>query len=433
MFKQLRNKFLILNITIITVVMLTAFVAIYLVTYARIQTENKSKLDTGWITSQSFSPNYEEVSSLQVTIHNIAIGDSISFMVEVDENGEIVTVNSLIDMTDDAYKKAVEQAWSEQNNYSVIKLDSRDWMYVIQESGMTQVMREDGKQITVSSDDHKQIVFLDVTESNKTLFYLLVTFLVVGFFMLFVITAISLYFTDRAIRPIREAWDKQKQFVTDASHELKTPLAIINANADALLANEEDTIKSQRKWLNYMRSEISRMGKLIGDLLYLAKIEDAQETGIVVSFDISQMVNDMILSMEAMIFEKNVNLTYEIAPDILFKGNEAEIRRVLVILFDNAVKYTNQSGSIHLMLSLGRHQIEFRIRNTCQEIPNDELSLLFDRFYRTDPSRNSETGGYGLGLPIAKEMVEKAGGKIFAESEGQSVTFGFTLRESSVK
>jgi signal transduction histidine kinase len=311
-----------------------------------------------------------------------------------------------------------------------IRFQERRWQYQMTPFTNEVKIVENGGESTflLDSDATYQMTFLDVTQSYKTLQQLLITFIMVGTSMLLVIFFISLYFANRSIKPISFTWEKQKQFVADASHELKTPLAIIHANSDALLANEKDTIKNQKKWLDYIKIETQRMTKLINDLLYLAKTEDTSVQTIYATFDISNVVNSAVLSMEAIIFEKGLNLTYEVTPELLVKGDPEQIKQVILILLDNAIKYTKEQGHIDIYLKKTKRSIEFTIKNTGEGINRKNISRIFDRFYRTDPSRATETGGYGLGLSVAKAIVDRHNGRILGTSvEGESTTFTFIL------
>ncbi|QOS98937.1 HAMP domain-containing histidine kinase [Brevibacterium sp. JNUCC-42] len=464
MFKQLRNKFLILNMSIISVLMITAFSAIYFITYNNIQSENLNKLDAvsiGRTPVVSFNAiettigRTEKIDGTETKIGgtvrdsqvvSISLNYSMSFNIQVDDNGVIQKINSFIDMADETYEKAAELAWHDKKNNSVINIDGKKWMYRISPgnmNGSAMVRMEDVTKYSTDGGqtwgvDHPdainqennnyQITFLDVTETSKTLTGLFITFLSVGMVMLFVIYVISIYFANRAIKPISDFWDKQKQFIADASHELKTPLAIISANYDALMTNEDETIKSQKKWLEYIQAETTRMIKLVNELLYLAKNDDAEIKLQYFSFDISQAVNNVILSMEAVAFEKDVTIIQHIEPDVMIKSDMDKIKQVITILLDNAIKYTEQNGRIEISLKKEKKRIVFSIKNSCEGLSKQDLPKLFDRFYRKDTARTHENGNYGLGLSIAKMIIERLGGRIYAESiESKSVTFIFML------
>ena len=231
--------------------------------------------------------------------------------------------------------------------------------------------------------------------------------------MLGVIYLISIYFAKRAIKGIEEAWDKQKQFVADASHEFKTPIAVINANADALLLEEK---RKNKKWIEYIKAETNRMNRLVTDLLYLATTENMDIEFESVPFNISEIVNNIILSMEAVIYEKKLVLNQNIEEDLYFKGDASKIEQIMIILIDNAIKYTDEAGKIKIDLKRNNKTIEFSVENTGVGIEKENLSKVFDRFYRKDTARTGTDNSYGLGLPIAKAVVERMGGKITVDS-----------------
>lgn len=427
MFRKLRNKFLILNMSITSMMMIAAFAAIYFMTYSNIQTEIQKKINPSSGMVLRFEgpgspkvPDNEGKSTAQVIS-----GNSSLFEIDVDGDGKILNINSSLGMSKEDYNNAAKTAWSNKKNGS-ITLEGRQWQYAISQM-KEQVIQANGQQYTVT-DNQYRIIFLDVTESYKNLFELLTTLIIVGFFMLVVIFIISLYFANRAIKPITETWEKQKQFIANASHELKTPLSIINANYDALLANQEETINSQMKWLDYIKIGTDRMTKLINDLLSLAKVEDANFAAQKISFNMSDAINDIILSMEALVSEKGIKLSQSIEQDIIIKSDLERVKQVVTILLENAVKYANENGQIAISLIKSKHQVIFSIRNSGHGIAKNDLPKVFDRFYRADPSRTHKSGSYGLGLSIAKTIIDNLGGEINVTSvENECTTFTFTI------
>lgn len=430
MFKKLRNRFIILNMSIISVVMISAFIVIYFTTYNNIQTENRDKLEmlSSRVNTGAFSlPDGTKKDNMIISM--IPSDSSSSFRILVNSDGSIVKIISHIDMSEEIYFKAAELAWNEKKDYSITSLENKRWQYKISPIGRNFITHENGSKTIINfNGGNYQITFLDVTDSHKTLMELFTTLFFVGIIMLFVIFAISLFFANRSIKPISEAWEKQKQFIADASHELKTPLAIINANSDALLANQEETIKSQKKWLDYIKNQIDRMSKLVNDLLYLAKTEDTNSKIFYTPFNISEVVSDIILSMEAVAFEKDIRLLQDIEANIIIKSDCEKIKQVVTILVDNAIKYTDEKGRIDIRLKKTRHQLVFSIKNSGKGIPKENITKLFDRFYRADSARTQENGGYGLGLSIAKAIIDRLDGKIYADSvKDESTTFTFIL------
>ncbi|MFZ5968030.1 MAG: sensor histidine kinase [Bacillota bacterium] len=433
MFTRLRNKFLILNMSITSIVMIAAFAIIYFITYSNIHSEIQNKLNARsemqlTIRETDLPDDTEDMEKggSMLTAQNFSSDGPLLFNIEVDADGKILKIDSFIDMPEEAYYKAAKTAWSNKEDNSKITLEGRQWQYAITPISM-HVIQENGQQFATYGSTFN-IAFLDITPYNKTLFELLSTLLFVGLIMLFAIFIISLYFANRAIKPIAETWEKQKQFVADASHELKTPLSIINANYDALWANQEETIKSQLKWLGYIRIGTDRMTKLIDDLLSLAKMDDVNLEIRKMPFNISNVIHDVMLSLEAVVIEKGIKLSQSIEPDIIVKGDAERVRQVVTILFDNAIKYTNENGQIDISLKKSKRHVIYSIKNSGKGIPKQDLPKVFDRFYRADPSRAQEISGYGLGLSIAKTIIDRLCGEIHVTSvENEWTTFTFTL------
>jgi len=429
-FTKLRNKFLILNMSMTSTVMITAFAVIYIISYNNVNSEitKKLNLQAGMQTviEGTELPDDTENSKPKTLNRRFSPDDTYSFSIYVDGNGEILEIDSPFNMPEETYNKAADIAWNNKKNSSTITLEGKQWEYAIAQM-KKQVIQRNGQSYTVAENKY-QIMFLDVTMYKKTLFQLLITLLAVGLIMLFAIFIISLYFANRAIKLIAEAWERQKQFVADASHELKTPLSIINANYDVLLTNQEETIQSQLKWLDYIKIGTDRMTKLINDLLSLAKMEDVRFPIQKVTFNMSDAINDVILSMEPVVAEKDIKLTHFIEPDIIVKSDQEKIKLVVTILFYNAVKYTDEKGQIDISLIRSKRHVTFTIKNSGKGIAKQDLPKIFDRFYRVDPSRTQETSGYGLGLSIAKTIMDRLGGEIYATSvENKYTTFTFIL------
>ncbi|WP_017691630.1 HAMP domain-containing sensor histidine kinase [Paenibacillus sp. PAMC 26794] len=440
MFKKLRNRFLIVNLVSISILMLVAFVTIYTITYQNVQREtnmelykmsdfyhgpyNSSKMQRGedgrtGTDSGTGSNSGSLLSDAMGGDNGRPWGDpnspparSVSFMIKTDDQWKVTDTHSQFDMEDTFYTEALQKV--DQNKVSdserhtgQFALDGTDWAYVVDSSGTGHM-----------------IVFIDVTAQQGILTNLIYTFVVVGLIMLIVIYFLSRYFANRSIAPVREAFEKQKQFIGDASHELKTPLAIISTNTDVLLANQEDTIANQAKWLHYIKSETERMTGLTNDLLYLTQMDDSRSTMIHAKFNMSDAVESIILPMEAVIFEKNISLDYNIEPNLTVHGNSEQIKQVILILLDNAVKYSGPKGSVNVTLQKQNNDVMLAVSNTGDGIAPEHLDRIFDRFYRTDSSRARKHGGHGLGLAIARSIVDQHKGELYARSVvGEGATF----------
>ena len=239
-----------------------------------------------------------------------------------------------------------------------------------------------------------------------------------------VVSVVIAWFLSRwAVEPVRVAFDKQKRFVADASHELKTPLAVISANLD-VLAGET----GENKWIGYIRGEIKRMSKLVKDLLYLAKCDSQEVKYQFCLFDLSRAVMSSVLPFESTVFEQEKTLETDIAENVQYTGDESAIKQVAVILLDNAVKHTEPGAVIKVTLSVSGNKKVLSVRNTGAGISAEDQTRIFERFYRTDKSRARDTGGYGLGLSIAKSIADIHHAKISVNSvEGEYAEFSLVL------
>ena len=211
----------------------------------------------------------------------------------------------------------------------------------------------------------------------------------------------------RAVKPIAESYEKQKQFITDAGHELKTPLTLILANLD--IAEEE---LGKNEWLGDIRSEGNRMTELVNQLVALSRMDEEGNTLNLSSVALGQMVMSTIAEFEPLADSRGKKLVSDVDGDIVLTGDEALLQRLLGILLDNAIKYCDQGGQISVSLYAHR-QVVLTVENTYAALAELELNRLFDRFYRADKARTF-TGGYGIGLSMAKAIVQHHGGDITA-------------------
>lgn len=240
---------------------------------------------------------------------------------------------------------------------------------------------------------------------------------------LIVIFVISKKLSNMIVRPVEETIEKQKTFISDASHELKTPLAVIEANVDVL----ENTV-GKSKWMGYIQSEIESMDKLINDLLFLAKVENVKELNKIEKFDLTQEVKKTSSMFESMAYEKKINIETNIEDGIKFNGNKEDIKQVLSVLLENAVMHTNEKEKIMVELKKEKNNIIMQVKNEGEEIPKEEREKIFERFYRVDKSRNRKEKRYGLGLAIAKSIVsEQYNGKIGVDCKDGITTIKVVL------
>lgn len=263
-----------------------------------------------------------------------------------------------------------------------------------------------------------RIVFLDCGRNLQSFRSFLTASVGIALGGLIAVFFVIFFFAGRIIRPIAESYEKQKRFITDAGHEIKTPLTIINANVDVL----EMELDEGNEFLEDVRSQAKRLTSLTNDLVLLARMEEAQESMQKIDFPLSEVVADAALPFRTPAQAQGKEFLCSIQPTLTLNGNGKAIQQLVSILMDNALKYSPTGGTISLTLEQRAKTISLTVFNTTDaEIRRDQLSRVFDRFYRTDSSRNSETGGHGIGLSVAKAIVTAHGGKIQASShDGRS-------------
>lgn len=248
--------------------------------------------------------------------------------------------------------------------------------------------------------------------------------LVVGIISMILISAVSYFLSGIVVRPLKDTFEKQKQFISDASHELKTPLTVIAANADVL----EGEI-GENRWLNYIHDQTARMNVLVNDLLVLSRLENSSRDFITADFDLSRAVTNTALPFECQAFESNKNFVLNIGDGIHINGSEEHIKQMTGIFIDNALKYSKDGGTVRVSLTKEDNKAVLSVYNTGSGVPEEDVEKLFERFYRSDESRARSTGGYGLGLAIAKSIIDKHKFKIQVENqEGRSICFVVTMQ-----
>lgn len=232
----------------------------------------------------------------------------------------------------------------------------------------------------------------------------------------------SKYLTTWLIKPVKESFDKQKQFIADASHELKTPLSVIVASSEAIDVDEKNS-----KWLKNIEYETNRMNLLISKLLSLAKSEQRKKVRLV-NNNLSKIVELSLLTFEGRAYEKDIKFNYDIEDNIFMLMDEDSIKELVEILLDNAIKHSKKKGTINLSLKKDG-QIILLVENEGKAIPKGEEEKIFERFYRVDKARSRKDNRYGLGLAIAKNIVLLHKGKIKASSMDGITTFQVTFKK----
>ena len=330
-------------------------------------------------------------------IHENAPMEISSYVVvELDKDGNIISTNeNNVTIDEDDLQKCVEIAVARQEKSGQIS---------------------DYSLMYVKKNDFENTLI--VFASNSSLYENLRKSILInsGLFVgsMIIILFISLGLSWLAVKPVKKAWEQQKQFVADASYELKTPLTVILANNNIMMSHKNSTVEQEQKWLESTEDEAQHMKQLIDQMLFLAK-SDAGENRLQLSeVNFSEIVEGSALNFEPVAFEKEVLIDTEIAQDIMLEGNQTQLNQLAHILIDNAVKYSDEGSIIKIILSKKNDIVEFSVNNHGNEISKEDIEHIFDRFYRAEKSRT--TKGYGLGLSIAQNIVQNMNGKLSVQS-----------------
>lgn len=319
--------------------------------------------------------------------------ESRYFSVVLDETGQVVYTDTvqIAAIDDDTAASYAQAVW---------------------QSGRTSGFWEDYRYACRSEANGWRIIFLDCGRTLSGFRTTLLASVMLALVGLGAVLVLLLILSGRIIRPVAESYEKQKRFITDAGHELKTPLTIISADTD--LAEMEC---GENEWLEDIRRQAQRLTGLTEDLIYLSRMEEAQPRLQFLEFPISDVVEEMAQSFLAPARSQDKKLEIEVKPMISCNGDEKAVRQLVSILMDNALKYAPPGGHLTLRLERQGRTVVLTVSNTTvYPVDKESLEHLFDRFYRADQSRNTQTGGYGLGLSIAKSIVSAHRGKIRAES-----------------
>lgn len=270
---------------------------------------------------------------------------------------------------------------------------------------------------------NNKITIINNSETNKLLQLNLGLSILIFLIFEGISYIISISISKWIIKPVEQSFNKQKQFIADASHELKTPLAVIMASSEAYESDKKE------KWIKNIQSESNRMSNLIKNLLDLAKLDNDELPITLEVNNLSKTVEMAIVPLESLIYEKNIELKYEIEDKIEWKYNADEIKQLIGILLDNAIKHSKDNGKITVVLKKEKDNVLLKVTNLGDPIPKGEEEKIFERFYRIDKARNRSENRYGLGLAIAKSIVERHKGIIKAYSNNNKTTFEIVLKK----
>ncbi len=414
MITRLKLKLVIINMLIVVAVCLSAFVFLYNTTYGRYYDDSISAMELAVTTPFDFDTYFNVGKDSPAARQK---NDIVTFYVTIKPNGSVGSLigNNVTVTNEEKFKNIVMDCYNSSDKIGVIKTEELRYM------------------VTESRFYGTVVAFADISTELEALSQLKTVCLIIGGGMFLIFLIISILFAHWAVKPVKRSIENQNRFIADASHELKTPLTVVLANADLLCASPDATVKEKQKQIEHIKSEASNMNLLVCDMLTLAKSNFAKkQKQKFVPVNISDLLNSVVLTFEALVFESEKTLNTHISDGICINGDEKSLERLFRILLDNALKYSNEGGIIDVFLYEAAGKVNLTVRNSGIPIPADHLEHIFDRFYRPDDARSRESGGFGLGLSIAKDTVTKHGGKINAESSEEIGTaFNITFKKLS--
>ena len=271
------------------------------------------------------------------------------------------------------------------------------------------------RYVRYTENETTTLLFLDCGRSLENAHTFLLFSVLVSLLGLAGVLLLVVLLSGRVVRPVQESYEKQKRFITDAGHELKTPLTIIDA--DISVAEMES---GPSEWLDDVKAQTKRLAGLTNDLIYLSRMDEGQADMQMIDFPLSDMVTDTVQSFRARAQIEEKTLTASVEPMLSCFGDEKSLTKLVTILLDNAVKYAKEKGDITVSLQKKSKYLELVVQNDADAIDPASLPHFFDRFYRADSSRNSSRGGYGIGLSIAQAIVTAHKGKISASAPSEN-------------
>lgn len=392
MIKKAQIRFISLTMSIL----LGVFGVMFLTTTMILHAEREKNIET---TLDDTVKNYIYLKENSIVYKSFLV--KVTFNPETNKNENIILSIDKNSFTEQEADEIIDVAV--KNNFSKGKIGMYCYKnYVVNHTTLIAVTDSTNFFLSYSSSIVKSLIALSV----------------IFVILFFIVYAVSF----KIFKPVKDAFRSQKQFISNASHELKTPLSIISANADVI---KED---SNSKWVENIKSQTERMSGLVSDMLSLAKMDEGTTKLKNERFSLSNEILNATLPFDALAFEKKKRLIVNIEPNIYYNGDKACVNQLVNILLDNAIKHADKTGEIFLELKREKNKNVLTVFNTGSNVPNSESNKIFERFYRADVSRSRETGGTGLGLSIAKSLSEINKWKIQAISvQGESMTIIVTF------
>ena len=318
----------------------------------------------------------------------------------------------------EGYNLLLKEDQEEDSGYEVVEQDDNAYRLY------SRTFEENGEILTLQ-------VFQQITAERSVITYVITFLFIIGACGILALIPISNFLAGKSLVSVKKMFDNQKKFIADASHELRTPITVIQTNVEVLKMKEEEPIKDNLKWLNNISLESETMAKLVSELLLIARAESKTIQLDKTRFSVSKLCYDVYNLMEELAKEKEITLTLDAPEGIDYVGDEDKLRQSVRILVDNAIKYTHEGGNVKIGLKDTKRTVNIMIKDNGIGLTEEEKRNVFSRFYRADDARNRQTGGVGLGLNIANAIIDQHNGRIKIESQkGVGSTFTVYLPKS---
>ncbi len=404
MFHKLRLRLTMINVLIMAFLLLVFVIGTFVIMQEQLFNQSQQLMQIMASEAGSGSVNYTRGHEKHLTKY---------FYIKTDALGKIVESSPDSPLVIDQLDELVKETFTRLKTQGEVDFQDETYSYL---------------RVPLKQSPGFVISFVDIEQDREILGKLLISLTIGGLICLVLAYYASRFMADRAMAPIKKSWQRQQDFVADASHELRTPLTVVQVNLELVKGNPEETVASQSKWLDYSLLETKRMSQLVDDLLFLARADSQQQTLEIKQFSLDTALRGVIESIRPLAVTGGILLESSLDTEITYYGDEFRIKQLMLILLDNALKYTPSGGQVTLGLQDRDTFVEITVTDNGEGIESEYLTKIFERFYRVDKARSQQKEGTGLGLAIADWIIQSHQGQIKVSSTpGEGTTFVISL------
>lgn len=408
MFHKLRRKLTLINVLVTALLLLVFVIGTFVIMQEQLFNQSQQLMQIVATDAGSGSVSDTREHNKHLTKY---------FYLKTDALGKITESSSDLPLVIDQLAPLVQEIFNRSNSKGEVDFHDETYTYL---------------RVPLKQSPGFVISFVDLKQDREILGKLLISLTIGGLVCLVLAYYASRFMADRAMAPIKKSWQRQQDFVADASHELRTPLTVVQVNLELVKGNPDETVASQSKWLEYSLFETERMSKLVGDLLFLARADSQQQTLEIKQFSLDTAMSGVIDSFRTLAETSGILLEASLDSEVTYWGDEFRIKQLLVILLDNALKYTPSGGQVTIGLENSDSSAEITVSDNGEGIESEHLSKIFERFYRVDKARSHQKEGTGLGLAIADWIIKSHQGQVeVSSSPGKGTSFVIRLPHQS--